>query len=87
VNMKRTQKIEKAIELVQEAQELIDEALIDYKDHQFVKHYRAYGRYGFNRLLGEGNPYDEGLNDLRIKIREEEGNEPRKSRKRNKKTS
>ena len=27
-------------------------------------HYKAYGIYGFDRLLGNGNPYDESLQTI-----------------------
>jgi hypothetical protein len=27
-------------------------------------HYKAYGRYGFDQLLGNGNPYDESLQTI-----------------------
>ena len=33
-------------------------------------HYKAYGRYGFDQLLGNGNPYDEGLESIREKLLE-----------------
>ena len=34
-------------------------------------HFKAYGRYGLNRLLGSGNPYDDSLHTL-IENEEEE---------------
>ena len=55
-----------AIELVQQAQDLIDEA-VDGTSQE--AHFLAYGRYGFDQLLGNGNPYDKGLYDL---LRDEE---------------
>ena len=33
-------------------------------------HYKAYGRYGFDQLLGNGNPYDEGLFSLKNNLME-----------------
>lgn len=53
--------IQQAIELIEEAQTLVDEAL---EGTARESHYLAYGRYGFDRLLGNGNPYDDGLPDL-----------------------
>ena len=33
-------------------------------------HYKAYGRYGFDQLLGNGNPYDEGLFSIKNNLME-----------------
>lgn len=53
--------IEEAIQLVEEAQGLVDDALsMDPKEDN----YRAYGRYGFDQLLGNGNKYDSSLHSL-----------------------
>jgi len=57
----RIQMIEEAMEMVMAAQELVDGAL---NDTNLIAHYEAYGRYGFDQLLNQGNPYDSGLNDL-----------------------
>ena len=61
---KGCQVIEEAIEMVQEAMDKIDEVLSEFSEHRFVQHYEVYGKYGFNQLLGEGNPYDDGLQTL-----------------------
>lgn len=53
--------IQEAIVLVEEAQALVDGAL---EDTGTGVHYMAYGRYGFDQLLGNGNPYDYGLPSL-----------------------
>ena len=34
-------------------------------------HYEAYGKYGFNQLLGNGNPYDSSLKSLIEELHEE----------------
>ena len=34
-------------------------------------HYEAYGKYGFNQLLGNGNPYDSSLETLIKELKEE----------------
>jgi len=53
--------IRQAWELVEEAQELVDTAL---KGTRVEVNYETYGRYGFNNLLGNGNPYDSSLSSL-----------------------
>ena len=70
MRVKQIRSIERTMELVQEAQDLVDEAV---KGTRCERYYLAYGRYGFNCLLGSGNPYDEGLNDL---INPKNENEP-----------
>lgn len=57
----RVEMIEEAKELIAEAQQKVDDAL---NDTNLEAHYFAYGRYGFDQLLNNGNPYDSGLNDL-----------------------
>jgi len=68
INQDRIILLEKSIELVLEAKELVDKAVEETSQENY---YKAYGRYGFNRLLGEGNPYDEGLLDLIEKFKGE----------------
>ena len=48
--------IERAISLVEEASYAVDMAI--------EGNYKAYGRYGFDQLLGNGNPYDSSLQSL-----------------------
>lgn len=60
-NLERIELVEQAQEKIQEAQELIDKAIIGTRDES---HYKAYGKYGFNQLLGNGNPYDSSLKSL-----------------------
>ena len=56
--------IERAIEMVDQARYIVDMA-IDSLDGHFVKaNYEAYGKYGLDQLLSNGNPYDRGLQDL-----------------------
>ena len=60
--------IEKAIEMVEEAQHIVDIAINDMN----IRHnYEAYGKYGFDQLLGSGNPYDSSLYSLIDKINKE----------------
>jgi len=53
--------IRQAIELISEAQNLVDEAVSGTSQEA---NYNAYGKYGFSQLLGNGNPYDPSLEDL-----------------------
>lgn len=53
--------IDQAIALVEEAQGLVDEAV---QGTSIKGNYEAYGKYGFNQLLGNGNPYDNGLQTI-----------------------
>ena len=56
--------IEWAIEMVDQARHIVDMA-IDSVDRHFLKaNYEAYGKYGFDQLLGTGNPYDNSLQYL-----------------------
>jgi len=60
------QKIKEAVDLIREAKDLVDGVLDqpEIKDFRFARHYYAYGRYGFDQLLGEGNPLDSCLFEL-----------------------
>ena len=57
----RIQMIEEAMDLITQAQELVDDAVSGTSQES---HYDAYGKYGFSQLLKNGNPYDNGLQDL-----------------------
>lgn len=57
----RYDKITKAIELIEQAQSLVDAAVIGTDDWDS---YLTYGRYGFDQLLGKGNCYDASLETL-----------------------
>jgi len=54
----REQKIEEAMDLISQAQILVDKAI---RGTNMQSHFEAYGRYGFDQLLGNGNPYDGSL--------------------------
>ena len=59
--------INKAIEMVEEAKYIVDMAVQDMN----IRHnYEAYGSYGFDQLLGIGNPYDSSLFSLIDKTEE-----------------
>ena len=56
--------IERAIEMVDQARHIVD-TVVDSTDGHFLKaNYEAYGKYGFDQLLGNGNPYDNSLQYL-----------------------
>ena len=72
MNEERIQMIREAIELICEAQALVDEAVSgDCGQTRQQSHYEAYGRYGFDQLLGNGNPCDDSLNTLIEEIEKE----------------
>ncbi len=60
--------IEKAIEIVEEAKHIVDSAV---EGTSIQANYEAYGGYGFDQLLGSGNPYDSSLYSLIDKYKEE----------------
>ena len=60
-NEERIEAIESAMELIEEAQSLVDAAVYGTGEQA---HYEAYGRYGFSQLRGDGNPCDSSLNSL-----------------------
>jgi len=53
--------IERAIEMVDQARHIVDMAI---GDMSIKYNYEAYGKYGFDQLLGNGNPYDNSLQTL-----------------------
>mgnify|MGYP003662891109 CR=1 FL=1 len=59
--MNNLNKIEQAKELIMEAMQLVDEVA---QENNKFSHYSAYGKYGFQQLLGEGNPLDSSIEDL-----------------------
>lgn len=65
----RIEQIEDAIQMIEKAQDLVDEAL---SGTSIKGNYEAYGKYGFSQLLGNGNPYDGNLNKLMESLENEE---------------
>ncbi len=57
----RTKLIFEAIETVKQAMIMVDEALNGTVGED---HYKTHGKYGFNELLGKGNPYNMCLPSL-----------------------
>lgn len=60
-NEERAEQIQQAIEMIEEAQQLVDEAVSGTGDQI---RFEAFGRFGFDQLLGNGNQFDEGLHSL-----------------------
>ena len=60
-------KIQEAMNLIEEALTLVDEVV---EDMPIRANYEAYGRYGFNTLLGSGNPYDSSLHSIMDELEE-----------------
>ena len=50
-----------AMGLIEAAKELLDEAV---RGTEIESNYLAYGRYGIDTLLGNGNPYDDGIHTI-----------------------
>ena len=69
VGMSQSDMVEKSIELIQEAQCLMD--IVMDSNSQLSRHYYAYGEYGIKQALGEGNPYDGSLPKILEKIKED----------------
>ena len=63
-----TDEIERAIEMVDQARHIVD---VTVDGMSIQANYEAYGKYGFDQLLGDGNPYDNSLQTLIDKYREE----------------
>ena len=57
-------KIERAIEMVDQTRHIVDMAIDNVDGHFLKANYEAYGKYGFDQLLGNGNPYDNSLQYL-----------------------
>lgn len=63
------QAIAEAITLIEEAQDLVQQAI---RGTNYESHFEAYGRYGFNQLLGNGNPYDSSLYEILAEANDED---------------
>ena len=64
----RAERVAEARRMVEEAMEMVNDAVYGL---DIEKQYEAYGRFGFDQLLGNGNPYDGGLGDVIEGIRVE----------------
>ena len=68
MNQEKLSVLNEAIQLVGEACQMVDDVMSDSPNKN---HYEAYGKYGFNQLLGNGNPHDSGLQSLIKELKEE----------------
>tara|TARA_R110002050_G_scaffold160718_1_gene290126 strand:+ start:20256 stop:20477 length:222 start_codon:yes stop_codon:yes gene_type:complete len=59
--IERIEQLENAQQMIYEAQTIIDEQVEGMSAEQ---HYKAYGRYGIDQLMGNGNPYDSSIQSL-----------------------
>jgi hypothetical protein len=59
--MNRFEKLQEAIELIEEARNLVEDALRGTDDYN---HFKAYGCYGLDQALGDGNRYDSSIVEL-----------------------
>jgi hypothetical protein len=61
----QVEKTREIIEVLSDAMERISDIRDEVTDilwgTDIVSNYNAYGKYGFDTLLGEGNPYDDGI--------------------------
>ena len=60
-DQERVEQLQHAKELVHEAMSIVDYQVSNTSEQS---HYEAYGKYGFNQLMGEGNPHDHGIDHL-----------------------
>jgi mevalonate kinase len=68
IGMGQYEMVEKAIELIQEAKELMD--VVMDSNSQLSREYYAYNEAGIRQALGEGNPYDISLPKILKEIEE-----------------
>lgn len=64
--------LENAIDQVADAQNLV-EAIMEQAGIN-TANFEAYGKYGFNQLLGNGNPYDSSLYSIMDELEKMEEN-------------
>jgi hypothetical protein len=68
IGMGQYEMVEKAIELIQEAKELMD--IVMDSDSRLSREYYAYNEAGIQQALGNGNPYDMSLPKILKEIEE-----------------
>jgi len=64
----KIENLEQALDLVSEAQELVDRVMMNDNSGS---NYRAYGRYGFDQIFGNGNPYDGSVQKVLDRLEED----------------
>jgi len=60
-NSEKIDQIREAVLLIEEAQGMVEDAL---SNTSLQSNFESYRKYGFDTLLGNGNPYDESLFSL-----------------------
>ena len=61
IKEQKLEKLHEAMNLIEEALNLVDDVV---GDMPIRANYEAYGKYGFSTLLGSGNPYDSSLHSI-----------------------
>ena len=59
--MNKYKEIEEAIEMIEDAKAIIEDVIRGTDDWD---HFQAYGAYGLDQALGNGNRYDSSLFDI-----------------------
>lgn len=72
----RISSLEEAQELIYVARDLIDGAIHGTSEEAY---YKAYGRYGIDQLLSDGNPYDYGIDNIIETLQIELANEKKEN--------
>lgn len=70
--LEKINQIEEAMGLIEEAMQMVDDVV---EDMSINSNYEAYGRYGFDQLLGNGNPYDSSLQTIIDEIEDDDEDE------------
>jgi len=68
-NSERIELLNQALELIIDAQSMVEQAISGTGQET---HFEAYGKYGFSQLLGNGNRYDSSINTLIEGLQEDE---------------
>ena len=61
-------KFQRVLDIVGELQILQEEVDNLVEGSSIEANYKAYGRYGFDQLLGNGNPYDDSLQSIACEL-------------------
>ena len=68
------ERIEAIRDAIAEVEQLVEQVDRAVQGSDMEANYRAYGRYGFDTLLGNGNQYDSSLETLLDGLKEERRN-------------
>ena len=67
--MTKLEALHEALQLIKDAQQLVQDVL-EGTEHE--AHFNAYGKYGFDQLLGNGNRFDSSVAGLLDEFGDEE---------------